>query len=207
MRPFCVGLTGGVGAGKSTTADLFAAHGVTVVDTDAISRELTSAGGAAMPVILSSFGAGYVDASGALNRPAMRAHVFSDARARRCLENILHPLIKAEAARRISKVASPYALLVVPLLSEHLGDYRELVDRILVVDCDEAQQLQRILSRTGLDEKQARAILAAQSSREARLAMADDVITNRGGMETLSEQVTALHGRYLGAALGISAIT
>lgn len=197
MRPYCVGLTGGVGAGKSTVADLFAVHGAAIVDTDAIARELTSAGGRAMPDIGSTFGAGYVNTDGSLNRSAMRALVFSDTEARRRLEQILHPLIKAEAMRCLSRARAPYVVLVVPLLLEHWGDYRGLVDRVLVVDCDVARQLQRISARPGMDDGQAKAILAAQSGREARLAMADDVIDNRGDRAALSEQVAALHGRYL----------
>jgi dephospho-CoA kinase len=176
---------------------LFAVHGAAIVDTDAIARELTSAGGRAMLDIGSTFGAGYVNTDGSLNRSAMRALVFSDTEARRRLEQILHPLIKAEAMRCLSRARAPYVVLVVPLLLEHWGDYRGLVDRVLVVDCDVARQLQRISARPGMDDGQAKAILAAQSGREARLAMADDVIDNRGDRAALSEQVAALHGRYL----------
>lgn len=200
MRPYCVGLTGGVGAGKSAAASILSAYGVTVVDTDAISHELTAVGGAAIPAIVSAFGSGYVDGSGALNRPAMRLHVFTSPIARQRLEKILHPLIKAEAAFKVLHAVSPYVVLVVPLLAEHLSDYRELVDRILVVDCDEALQLERIMARPGMDMEQAKAILAAQSERDTRLAMADDVIDNRGDMSKLAGQLSILHAQYLSAA-------
>lgn len=200
MRPYCVGLSGGVGAGKSAAASILSAYGVTVVDTDAISRELTAVGGAAIPAIVSAFGSEYVDGSGALNRPAMRLHVFTSPIARQRLENILHPMIKAEAALRVLHAVSPYVVLVVPLLAEHLSDYRELVDRILVVDCDEALQLERIMARPGMDMEQAKAILAAQSERDTRLAMADDVIDNRGDMSKLAGQLSILHAQYLSAA-------
>jgi dephospho-CoA kinase len=153
-----------------------------------------------MPAIISAFGAEYVDETGGLNRPAMRSHVFSDAAARHRLEMILHPLIKAEAARLILNALSPYVVLVVPLLAEHLPDYRELVDRILVVDCDEAQQLRRIAARPTMNMEQAKAILAAQHRRNARLAIADDVIDNRGDLAALARQVTALHAQYLSVA-------
>jgi dephospho-CoA kinase len=196
-----------MGAGKSTVADYFAGHGVTVVDTDVISRELTSQGGAAMAAIINTFGAGYVDEGGALNRPAMRSHVFSDSAARRQLEMILHPLIRAAATQRLLQAISPYVLLVVPLLSEHFADYRDFVDRILVVDCEETQQLRRIMARPSMNEAQARAILASQSSREARLTIADDVIDNSGDLAELAKQVSILHTQYLYAAQGKSATT
>lgn len=207
MRPYCVGLTGGAGAGKSAAAAIFSTFGVTVVDTDVISRELTSVGGAAMPAIVSVFGADFVDGTGAMNRTMMRSHVLSDNGARRQLEMILHPLIRAEAATRVLHAVSPYVVLVVPLLVEHLAEYRELVDRILVVDCDEAQQLRRIAARPSMDMDQARAILAVQSCHDARLAVADDVIDNRGGMEALAAQVAVLHARYLSAAQDKSTAT
>lgn len=201
MRPFCIGLTGGIGAGKSTVAQCFASRGVAVVDTDAIARDLTSAKGAALDAIVEEFGAGCLDGTGALDRQAMRGRVFSDPSARGRLERILHPLIRAEAAKRLyQEGASPakgrYVVLVVPLLAERLDEYRHLVDRIAVVDCDEAQQLQRIMDRPGMSEAQARSILAAQSSRARRLAIADDVIDNRGDLTALAQQVSALHGRY-----------
>lgn len=200
MRPYCVGLTGGVGAGKSVVATIFSDYGIAVVDTDVISRALTSAGGAAMPAIATVFGTEYIDEAGGLNRPAMRSHIFSDAAARDRLEMVLHPLIKAEATRQVMHAASPYVVLVVPLLVEKMADYRELVDRILVVDCDETQQLRRIAARPTMNMEQAKAILAAQHDRSTRLSVADDVIDNRGELMELAGQVSVLHARYLSAA-------
>lgn len=200
MRPYCVGLSGGAGAGKSTVSAIFAGYGITVVDTDAISRKLTSAGGAAMPAIAAAFGHEFIDGAGGLSRPAMRSLVFSDAAARHRLEMILHPLIKADAVQQVLAATSPYVVLVVPLLAEKLADYRALVDRILMVDCDEAQQLSRIAARPTMNLEAAKALLAAQHGRNSRLAIADDIIDNRGNLVDLAEKVSALHARYLAAA-------
>lgn len=202
MRPYCVGLTGGVGSGKTTAANIFAELGVAVVDTDVIAHELTTSRGAAMPTIRDAFGAEFVSPDGALNRQAMRERVFSDPAARQKLESILHPLIREESAQRLCLAQVPYVLLVVPLLAEHLADYRCLVDRVAVVDCDEEQQLQRILSRQALNAEQAAEIMATQCSRMARLSIADDVIDNRGDLGTLSSCVALLHEQYLLAARG-----
>lgn len=203
-RPFCVGLTGGVGAGKSTVAERFASHGVAVIDTDVISRDLTSAGGAAMAAILAAFGPDVVDADGALNRPAMRARVFSNPADRQALEAILHPLIRENAARSLFLALTPYAVLVVPLLAENLTEYRGLVDRILVVDCDEREQIRRISTRPTMNEADARAMLAAQSSRATRLGIADDVLDNRGDLAMLAAQTDKLHQKYLDIVQGRS---
>jgi dephospho-CoA kinase len=195
-RPFCVGLTGGIGSGKSAVADLFAELGVAIIDTDRISRELTGPGGAAMAAIRAEFGDTVVRSDGSLDRAQMRGLVFANDIARKRLEAILHPMIRAEAERRLAAVqGDAYAMLVVPLLVE-TGAYRKLIDRVLVVDCDEASQLRRIVSRDGLDEAQARAILAAQASREQRLAAADDVLENQGPVEALCGKVAALHEKY-----------
>lgn len=197
MRPFCVGLTGGIGAGKSTVANIFAGLGATVVDTDVISRGLTCAGGRAMADIARVFGSKVIAEDGSLDRPSMRALVFADSHSRKQLEVLLHPLILDEARKQVHATQSAYALLVVPLLVEHMAEYGALLDRILLVDCDEAQQLQRIMARPGVDLVQAKAMLAAQSTREDRRAIADDVIDNRGDIEQLSEQVGLLHRQYL----------
>ncbi|HNQ03316.1 MAG TPA: dephospho-CoA kinase [Thiobacillaceae bacterium] len=196
-RAFCVGLTGGVGCGKSTVAECFARQGVTVVDTDLIARELTARHGQALAAIVAEFGETCLAADGALDRPAMRARIFSDPGARLRLERILHPLIRQEAARRLAGLTACYALLVVPLLAEHMAAYRGLIDRIAVVDCDVPQQVQRIISRPGMTKTQARAILASQCDRTTRLALADDVIDNRGDLSALESQALALHARYL----------
>jgi len=199
QRPYVVGLTGGIGSGKSTVADLFVAHGAALVDTDAIAHELTGPGGGAMAAIRAAFGDGVVDARGALDRVAMRRLVFTDVAARQRLEAILHPLIREESARRCAAAEAPYVILAVPLLVES-GTYRERVDRVLVVDCAEAAQIARVMARSGLEEAQARAILAAQASRAERLAVADDVVDNGGAPTALPPQVARLHQEYLGRA-------
>ena len=197
-RPYCIGLTGGVGSGKSTVAGLFAALGAGLVDTDAIAHALTAPNGAAMPAITAAFGGDVVAADGGLDRAAMRARVFSDSAARKRLEALIHPMIRAEALRLVAASRAPYVLLIVPLLLENLDAYRAQIDRIAVVDCDEAMQIARTSSRPGVTPEQARAILAAQSSRQARLAIADDIIDNRAGLDELELQVRHLHLSYLG---------
>ena len=193
-----VGLTGGIGSGKSTVADLFAARGAVVVDTDAIAHELTGPGGAAIPAIRDEFGDGVIRADGGLDRDAMRERAFGDPAARRRLEAILHPLIRTESRRRLEAADGPYALLVVPLLVES-GDRAGGVDRVLVVDCPVDVQIERVMRRSGLTPERVRTILAAQASRAQRLAAADDVIDNAGSPDALPAQVDALHRRYAGA--------
>lgn len=193
---FLVGLTGGIGSGKSAAASLFEALGAAVVDTDAIAHELTAPGGAAIESIRSAFGDGVIDARGALDRAAMRRKVFADASAKARLEAILHPMIRAEADRRSAAARAPYVVLVVPLLVES-GGYRSRVQRVAVVDCPEEVQVARVMSRSGLSAEEARAIMSAQVSREQRLAVADDVIDNGGDLAALRPQVEALHRRYL----------
>ncbi len=197
--PFIVGLTGGIGSGKSAVADRFARLGVAIVDTDQIAHELTAPGGAAIASIRAVFGDAVIDLSGALDRKAMRDLVFADADARRRLEAILHPLIGDESDRLCAIASSPYVVLAVPLLIES-GTYRERCHRICVVDCPVEMQIERVRARNNLDETQIRAIVAAQTSREDRLAAADDVIDNSGDLEALDRQVEALHAFYLGAA-------
>jgi len=191
-----VGLTGGIGSGKSAAADEFARLGATVVDTDAIARELTGPGGAAVPEVRRLFGKVFVDASGAMERKRMRDLVFADAQEKQRLEALLHPMIRAESARRIAAATGPYALLVVPLLIESAG-YRERVGRVLVVDCPEAIQITRVRQRSGLPEEEIRRIIASQVQREKRLAAADDVIDNSGPVSALQQQVRKLHETYL----------
>lgn len=192
---FIVGLTGGIGSGKSTVADLFAARGVSLVDTDVIAHALTGPQGQAMPAIESTFGRSMLAPDGRLDRAAMRTLVFSDKQARRRLEAILHPMIRAESMRQIAAATGCYAMLVVPLLVES-GDWRERAHRLLVVDCPRETQIARVIARSRLGREQVEAILAAQASREARLAAADDVIDNAGGPETLAGQVGALDAIY-----------
>ncbi len=194
-----VGLTGGIGSGKSAVADLFAAHGIAVVDTDAIAHELTAPGGAAMPAIRAGFGDGVATAGGALDRAAMRAIVFTDPAAKKRLEAILHPLIRTESERRIAAASSPYVILMVPLLVES-GSYRERVNRVAVVDCREATQIARVMGRNGLPRAEVERILAAQATRAERLAAADDVIDNDGEIAALPPRIERLHGEYLALA-------
>ena len=195
-QPFCVGLTGGIGSGKSTAAEMFAALGARVIDTDVIARELTQAGGVAIPAIREAFGDALIDADGAMDRVGMRLRVFTDAQAKSRLEAILHPMIRTEVARRLGQAGDEgYTLLVVPLLVE-LGTYRDAVDRVLVVDCDEALQLVRACSRDGRSEAEVSAIIAAQASRSARLAQADDVLYNTGELDALRAAVEELHRKY-----------
>lgn len=201
-RRLHVGLTGGIGSGKSTVAALFKEHGVAVVDSDAISHQLTQPGGAAIAAIRSAFGDGYIDASGALHRAQMRQLVFADVAAKKQLENILHPLIRAQMlAQAQAANTAPYLLLVVPLLFEK-GDYHALVQRALAVDCAPATQVARAMRRSGLDEQEVRAIMAQQITRAERLERADDIIRNDGDLDTLRLQVGRLHRQYLSFSAG-----
>ncbi|MGB8855162.1 MAG: dephospho-CoA kinase [Burkholderiales bacterium] len=191
-----IGLTGGIGSGKSAAADRFAQHGIAVVDTDDISRELTGANGAAMPAIKRQFGDAFLTPIGALNREAMRQRVFSDPLAKKQLEAILHPLIRAESLKRIAAATSPYVILAVPLLFE-TGGYGEIVSSTLVVDCSELLQIERTMQRSGMTGEQVRAVMAAQLTRKARLKNADDVIHNNGTLRELADEVDRLHKKYL----------
>lgn len=197
---FVVGLTGGIGSGKSTVAARFVALGAGLVDTDAIAHELTGPGGGAMPLLRQAFGDGIVAADGRLDRAAMRARVFADPAERQRLEAILHPLIRAESDGRVQAANEPYVILAVPLLVES-GTYRDRCDRIAVVDCSEATQIARVQARNALSEAEVRAIMATQAGRAQRLAVADDVILNEGGLAALETQVDTLHRQYLDAAL------
>jgi len=196
MKRLVVGLTGGIGSGKSAAAEAFARLGAAVIDTDAIARELTGPGGAALAEVRRLFGPEFVDAAGAMDRERMRDLVFSDPEQRKRLEALLHPLIRAESGRRIASATSPYVLLVVPLLVESPA-YREWVGRVLVVDCPEALQVARVRQRSRLSEDAVRRIIASQIQRETRLAAADDVIDNSGSIAALQQQVARLHRRYL----------
>ena len=195
MNPV-IGLTGGIGSGKSTVADLFSRLGVTVVDTDRIAHELTGAEGAAMPEIIAAFGKDIALPQGALDRAAMRQRVFTDASAKTRLEAILHPKIRQESRRRCQAATSPYVLLAVPLLIE-TGVWRQEVRRVLVVDCDEAAQIARVMRRSALSAAEVRAIMATQAARAERLALADDIISNDEGLQALEAQIEALHQHYL----------
>jgi len=190
-----VGLTGGIGSGKSAAADEFARLGATVVDTDAIAHELTEQGGGAVPQIERLFGQEFVR-DGRMDRSRMRQRVFGDASAKEALESLLHPLIREESKRRIAAATGPYVVHVVPLLVES-PDYRRRVDRVLVVDAPEEIRVARVRERSGLAEDEVRAIMRTQAARDTRLAAADDVIDNAGPLEALRKQVAALHEKYL----------
>ena len=192
---FVVGLTGGIGSGKSAAAAEFERLGAAVVDTDAIAHALTAAGGAAIPELQRIFGREAIT-KGALDRDWMRARAFADPAAKKALEALLHPMIREESRRLIAGARGPYVIHVVPLLVES-PDYRSRVDRVLVIDAPEALQVERVRSRSGLSEAEVRAIVAAQATRAQRLAAADDLIENRGTIEALREQVAALHRKYL----------
>lgn len=198
LRPaLIVGLTGGIGSGKTTVADLFGELGVPLIDTDVIAHQLTAPGGAAMPAIRAAFGAEVVAGDGRLDRAAMRARAFADPDSRKRLEGILHPMINAETARQIAAAASqPYAIVVVPLLVEG-GKARSRFDRILVVDCPVEVQIARVMKRSALPREQVESIIAVQADRGARLAAADDVVENDGDPAALPGRVRALHARYL----------
>lgn len=194
--PLVVGLTGGIGSGKSAVANLFAEFGAEVVDTDAIAHSLTASDGAAIQAIRQRFGGTFIAADGSLDRGRMRQHVFVRPDARQLLESILHPMIRTEADRRIAASTAPYVVVVVPLLIES-GGYMDRVNRILVVDCLPDTQVARVMKRSGLSKAEAERILAAQTTRTARLAAADDVIDNEGPIERLRPQVERLHRTYL----------
>ena len=190
-----VGLTGGIGSGKSTVAELFAARGVPYIDADQLTRELVTPGSKLLAEIVHTFGDGMLDRDGRLDRRRMREHVFSDPAARERLEGLLHPAVYAAMRERIASLDAPYCLLVIPLLVETGGTQR--VHRVLVVDVDEAEQRVRTAERDGVDPDQVDAILASQASRAERLEAADDVIDNRGDRAQLDAQVEKLHRHYL----------
>ncbi|KVU17895.1 dephospho-CoA kinase [Burkholderia ubonensis] len=195
-----VGLTGGIGSGKTTVADLFAARGASIVDTDLIAHRITAPGGLAMPAIEQAFGPDFVAADGSLDRAKMRALIFSDDAARRRLEAITHPLIRTETDREGREARGAYVMFVVPLLVES-GSWKSRVDRVLVVDCDVETQIARVMRRNRFTREQVEAIIARQATRDARLAAADDVIVNDATTpDALAAQVDALHLRYLAGA-------
>jgi dephospho-CoA kinase len=196
--PFRVALTGGIASGKSTVADLFAALGVPVIDTDVIARQVVEPGQPTLAQVVAEFGAEVLDASGRIDRRRMRERIFADPDAKRRLESILHPAIRAEMARQSLAAQGPYQVLVIPLLTE--GGSRDHVDRVLLVDVPEELQIQRLMMRDGVSHDQARASLNAQATRAERLAMADDVVRNTGRVDGLRDAVAALDAKYRGLA-------
>jgi dephospho-CoA kinase len=194
-RVFRVGLTGGIASGKSTAAKFFGAFGVPILDSDQIARDVVEPGQPPLERLVERFGTSILTPDGHLNRPALRDIVFSDPKARADLEALTHPAIGAALEARSATAGGPYQILVIPLLVEkHLGSQ---VDRVLVVDCDEALQIRRLRARDGSTPAQAQAILDAQVSRSTRLKAADDVITNDADMSAVNQQVAVLHARYL----------
>lgn len=193
-----IGLTGGIGSGKSTVAELFAHLGAGVVDTDLLARELTQPGAPALTQIASEFGAEILSPDGALDRGRLRGRVFADPAARARLESILHPPIRDLMLERAAAIRTPYVILVIPLLFE--TGQQALVDRVLVVDCPEAIQVERVRRRSGLSEPEIARIMASQVPRAERLARADDVISNQVDPEALLPQVKDLHRHYLALA-------
>jgi dephospho-CoA kinase len=194
-RRLRIGLTGGIASGKSTVAQRFTDLGIPVIDADVAARAVVEPGSVGLAQVVERFGSGILDANGALDRRALRDLIFNDSSARRDLEAILHPLIRAAMERSAEAAAGPYIVMAIPLLIE--GGVDDRVDRVLVVDVDEPVQLQRLMSRDGSSLEQARAILASQASRSARLAAADDVLLNSGTVTEVRQAVDRLHEKYL----------
>jgi dephospho-CoA kinase len=193
---FVVGLTGGIGSGKTTVSDLFSTYGATVIDADAISRVLTARDGAAIPTISQQFGARFVTPNGALDRAAMRSHVFENPSERLRLEAILHPMIRSHMFALLAAAThAPYVLWVVPLLAEQMEQHGHC-DRVLVVDCSIETQIARVTHRSGLPREEVLRILAAQSTRETRMQVADDIVNNEGNFKHLAQQIERLDGLY-----------
>ena len=196
--PFRVALTGGIASGKSTVADLFAALGVPVIDTDVIAREVVEPGRPALTQVIETFGSEVLGSDDRLDRRRLRERIFADPDAKRRLEAILHPAIRAEMERQSCAADGPYQVLVIPLLTE--GKRRDHVERVLLVDVPEELQIQRLMMRDGVTHEQARASLNAQATRAERLAIADDVVRNTGRVDNLRDEVARLHSMYLALA-------
>lgn len=194
-----IGLTGGIGSGKTAVSDLLGALGAGVIDTDLISHQITAPGGKAIPLIAKAFGADFIDAQGALIRPKMRAVVFEDPGARKVLEQITHPLIQEETSKQafeLAKSGVPYLVFVVPLLIES-GSWVKLIDYLVVVDCPEETQIQRVMHRNNMTRSDVENVLKAQTSRNDRLAVANAVIENQGSLDELKSEVLSLHQQLL----------
>jgi dephospho-CoA kinase len=190
-----IGLTGGIGSGKTSVSDIFSELGVPVIDTDLVARQLTARDGAALPEIRSAWGESVMRTDGELDRDALRRRIFADPEERRRLEAILHPLIRRQVVAELAALDAPYVVVVIPLLVE-TGNYRELLDRVLVVDCPESLQVERVRARSGLSAEEVSAIISAQADRSSRIAAADDIIVNAANNRSLREQVLSLDAKY-----------
>jgi dephospho-CoA kinase len=197
-RPFVIGVTGGIGCGKSTICREFAALGAPVVDTDEVAREVVAPGTSGLAAVVAHFGEGILAADGTLDRRRLRSIVFADATQRQWLEALLHPLIRARTDAHVLSSNYAYCLVCIPLLVERGGGNR--VDRVLVIDCPPAVQIERVMTRDKLTAPEVEAIMRTQAPRAARLAAADDVIENIGDVETVRPAIGALHQRYLDLA-------
>jgi dephospho-CoA kinase len=198
-KRFSIGLTGGIGSGKTTVAHMLEARGAAVIDTDQIAHRLTAPGGLAIPDIHAQFGEAFLTAEGAMDRAKMREYVFAEPAAKTRLESVLHPLIQIETERAAAGAEGLYLVFVVPLLVES-GKWKQRVSRVLVVDCEEETQIARVMQRNGLSEAQVRAIMAAQVPRKVRVAAGDDIIDNDGDPSLLEPQVERLHALYASMA-------
>ncbi|KPF68524.1 dephospho-CoA kinase [beta proteobacterium AAP99] len=196
-----IGLTGGIGSGKSAAAEVLGALGADLIDADAISHSLTAADGKALPAIRDALGDQAIGSDGALDRSWVRTRVFADEAARQQLNAILHPMIRAECETRIAAGQGLYRVLVVPLMVES-GHWLKALDRLLVIDCPEATQIARVQARSGFSAEMVRSIMAQQATRAQRRAAADDLILNDGSLEQLKAHASALHARYAGMAAG-----
>ena len=196
-----VGVSGGIGSGKSSVAEALAAQGAAVVDTDHVAHALTGKDGGAMAAIRAAFGSTVIGPDGALDRVAMRKRVFSDGAARKQLEGILHPLIREQSREQCRQATAPYVLLLIPLLAEtwQASPY-DFLDRILIVDCEEAVQVARVMARSGMSAAEVQAIMATQADRATRRALADDIVSNNGEWAALEAPLKDLHQRYLSLA-------
>jgi dephospho-CoA kinase len=190
-----IGLTGGIGSGKTSVSDIFSELGVPVIDTDLVARQLTARDGAALPEIRSAWGESVMRPDGELDRDALRRRIFADPHERRQLEAILHPLIRRQVVAELAELDALYVVVVIPLLVE-TGNYRELLDRVLVVDCPESLQVERVRARSGLSAEEVSAIISAQADRASRIATADDVIVNDADNRSLRDQVLSLDAKY-----------
>ncbi len=198
MSAFIVGLTGGIGSGKTTVANIFATHGIVLVDADIVAREVVAPGQPALAAIAAHFGQQILTADGQLNRPALRSQVFSDAKAKAWLDQLLHPLIRQQLLQQLQQAQSPYVLLVAPLLIEN--GLTAVVDQLLVVDVDPQLQLQRTVQRDQVSSEQVAAIMASQCQRSQRLQLADQIISNETDVAALTGKVASLHQLYLDMA-------